>query len=276
MKKFENIVLASDMDGTFLAGNEEGMARNRKAVAYFKSQGGHFTFCTGREPEAVLSVVPDTAELVNLPVVTCNGACLYDFARGGEVERQGIPYEVVREFFQVLDATGAETDVSAVTEKGVLLRKITVPYMARSFCRMVQRGSRYAIRPVEQWGEVYIYRMAVVGEPEDITRLLPFLRERFQGKLELSRSYAHMIDIQTAGCTKATRLESVIRSEFDRPMYLVAVGDYGNDLEMLRLSDLACCPDNAAPEVKAVCRGQFCHSEKGVIGDIMEYLERIL
>ena len=34
---------------------------------------------------------------------------------------------------------------------------------------------------------------------------------------------------------------------------LFAVGDYWNDMELLAAADVACCPENAIPEVKAVC-----------------------
>ena len=34
---------------------------------------------------------------------------------------------------------------------------------------------------------------------------------------------------------------------------LIAVGDYWNDMELLSAADIACCPENAIPEVKAVC-----------------------
>ena len=34
---------------------------------------------------------------------------------------------------------------------------------------------------------------------------------------------------------------------------LIAVGDYWNDMELLEAADIACCPANAIPEVKAVC-----------------------
>ena len=34
---------------------------------------------------------------------------------------------------------------------------------------------------------------------------------------------------------------------------LIAVGDYWNDMELLEAADVACCPENAIDEVKAVC-----------------------
>ena len=34
---------------------------------------------------------------------------------------------------------------------------------------------------------------------------------------------------------------------------LIAVGDYWNDMELLAAADIPCCPENAIPEVKAVC-----------------------
>ena len=34
---------------------------------------------------------------------------------------------------------------------------------------------------------------------------------------------------------------------------MIAVGDYWNDMELLTAADVACCPANAIPEVKAVC-----------------------
>ena len=35
---------------------------------------------------------------------------------------------------------------------------------------------------------------------------------------------------------------------------IFAVGDYWNDMELLQAADIPCCPDNAIPEIKAVCR----------------------
>ena len=50
MSKFENIVIASDLDGTYFATGTKLVERNLERVRYFCENGGHFTFATGRLP----------------------------------------------------------------------------------------------------------------------------------------------------------------------------------------------------------------------------------
>ena len=74
--KFQSILIASDMDGTFLCEDGRVSPRNAERLAYFKENGGSFTFATGRSVSQLLQAIPDAAELCNVPVVTCNGASL--------------------------------------------------------------------------------------------------------------------------------------------------------------------------------------------------------
>ena len=56
MKKFDGILLISDLDGTLLKGDKSISEENIKAIEYFKSNGGIFTFITGRVPVAAVPV----------------------------------------------------------------------------------------------------------------------------------------------------------------------------------------------------------------------------
>ena len=56
--KFKGKVIISDIDGTY-TGSAEGVRRNNEAIEYFRSEGGLFTFATGRVEFSVTSVVPD-------------------------------------------------------------------------------------------------------------------------------------------------------------------------------------------------------------------------
>ena len=44
MKKFENTVIVTDIDGTFIDARERLVERNMTAIEYFKANGGYFEF----------------------------------------------------------------------------------------------------------------------------------------------------------------------------------------------------------------------------------------
>ena len=115
-KKFSDIVLATDLDGTFLTKDPEGRRRNLEAIDYFKANGGHFTFATGRYYNAVFGgSYFDPAKLLNLPAVTGNGSCLYDYAAGKALEQTPIPYELVRELYFEMKRISPSSGVRAIT-----------------------------------------------------------------------------------------------------------------------------------------------------------------
>ena len=76
MKKFEGILICTDLDGTLLNSRHTVSRENREAIEYFKAEGGLFTFITGRMPyyavDAYNAVEP------NVAFGCVNGGGLYD------------------------------------------------------------------------------------------------------------------------------------------------------------------------------------------------------
>ena len=50
MKKFDGILFCTDLDGTLLESDHKISKENIEAIRYFQSEGGLFTFLTGRMP----------------------------------------------------------------------------------------------------------------------------------------------------------------------------------------------------------------------------------
>ena len=95
MKKFDKLVIATDLDGTFFGSGATLVQRNLDAVKYFTENGGHFTVSTGRFPYHVRVVFPQVADYITIPAVTCNGSCIYDFAKDATIRVMTIPWELM-------------------------------------------------------------------------------------------------------------------------------------------------------------------------------------
>ena len=79
MKKFEGMLICTDLDGTLLRDDKSISKENSEAIEYFKNEGGFFTFITGRMPNT--SVGMYEAVKPNAPIGCINGGGIYDFEK---------------------------------------------------------------------------------------------------------------------------------------------------------------------------------------------------
>lgn len=270
MKRFEHIVIASDLDGTLLAGNEAGDERNCERIRYFLENGGHFTVSSGRIFCQIEGRIPYPTELLNLPAVTANGACLYDFASAHAVEEYRMPHEMVLRIDDYLKRYFPDVAARASTPAGMLAYHESNPYIQRDWLNM---SDFFSFRPVEEWSSVGVYKLALRGDADRIVALWDAMNKDFAGELEMAPSHATLLDVQRKGRTKAALLADMVANYLPYPTVLCTVGDYDNDVEMHKIADLPCCPANAVDRVKAVCRLSLCHHSEGVIADLVDYLD---
>ena len=79
MKKFEHILIASDIDGTLLWKSQYIHPRNFEKLHYFCENGGHFALSTGRNCKDICVISEKLQECINMPCILCNGSYLFDF-----------------------------------------------------------------------------------------------------------------------------------------------------------------------------------------------------
>ena len=93
MKKFDGILLCTDLDGTLLRNDKSISQENLDAIEYFKSEGGYFTFVTGRMPY----FVKDFYDLVrpNAPIGCINGGGIYDYETETYLFANTLPFSVM-------------------------------------------------------------------------------------------------------------------------------------------------------------------------------------
>ena len=76
MNKFKGILFCTDLDGTLYRADKTVSKENLQAIEYFKSEGGLFTFITGRMPVIATEVYEKIHP--NAPYGCGNGSCIFD------------------------------------------------------------------------------------------------------------------------------------------------------------------------------------------------------
>lgn len=273
MGKFEKIVIASDIDGTFLAKGSKQVPRNLDAIKYFCDNGGHFTFATGRLPIFMRKSLPNTRELINMPAVTGNGSCLYDFSAERALEEYFIRMDDITELVEFVKSFSADAGFRTAFDKGFTIPDTYNKYAEKQYQLLPDFMEKHRL-PVEEWGNFDIYKVNIMDEPETLLSLYAALKERFAHRLSVTRAGPAAIEVMAHGRSKAEMLDRVVRSTFGEDALLCTVGDHDNDLEMHSVADLPVCPANANEAVKQACKLCLCDHNDGVIGDLVEYLDK--
>ena len=273
MKKFENIVIASDLDGTYFGTTQYLLDRNVEAVRYFCDNGGHFAFATGRLPLFIRKPIPDPTKHINMPAVMGNGTCVYDYLKGEAIEEHFLDTRKVTEVLEYAMSLECEIGVRATFPEGFVISDMNNP-IARSEYERLPDFMDKRIMPISEWDYLKLYKANIMGSSECIDRLYPILADKYGGDIGVTRSASFMIELIPHGVTKARALKKLVGEYFERPMILCCVGDYDNDLEMLKQADISVCPSNANDNVKAISQYCLCSNDDGVIGDLVELLDR--
>jgi len=280
MADFRNVLIATDLDGTFFGIRTRLVERNLQAVERFKALGGHFTAATGRIRQNITRSIPQYKELFNAPLITANGAYVWDGQRDRAISKTAMDPLLVRDVVRYVHGLHPDVGVRVSTENGFLadINRIP-PALQYDLGRMT--NAEAVLLPVDEWETdgAQWFKIVVRGEAADLAVIRPLVEARFGDGLEYSTSSPSFYELQAKGCTKASAMRLVadhLAADLGYPILTVAVGDHENDLPMLRAADLSGSPENALVAVKAATRFHLCHCDGGAIADLIEQLATYL
>ena len=276
MGRYTGLMIASDLDGTFLDAKGRVVQRNVDAIRAFCAEGGLFTFATGRHHDHLPEAVPGVEGLVNMPVIVANGSYLYDFSTDRVLAEVFMEVDVSRRALQYARANYPRVGFRVSTPQGYLTDGRT-EYM-RKFIDYSKKHRSYLVEvaPIEQWMQRLWHKIVFQGECEELDALYADLVEAFGAEaFEYNKSSATLFEIQKKGCSKGSMLRA-LKTGYEiltgRPVQTFGVGDYENDLALLGAADVAVCPANAQEMVKRASDMILCSNDQGVIADLIERL----
>lgn len=268
VKKFEGILFCTDLDGTLIADGRTISDKNLEAVEYFKSEGGLFTYITGRMPDASSFVYEKLDP--NAPFGCINGGGLYDHRKKEFLWMASLPPEAM-ELVSYIDREMPEVGIQLNTAKHIYFNKYN--------------SAMVHFREVTELPDITCH-FSEVAEPvakvifadddeEKLMKTARLLSEHpLAEKVDFIRSEYTLYEILPKGVNKATALHKLVQLLGLDIKRTVAIGDYDNDVAMLRDAGLGIAVENASDSAKAVADHITVNVKEHAIARVIDDLDR--
>ena len=273
MGRFDNVLIVTDIDGTFLARDNSIPNRNMTALKCFLREGGKFAFATGRVHQSLLVSIPMVNELVSSPCIMANGAYLYDFSTEKMLGKRFVDVESARKVAEFMHDNYQEVGIRYSSTGGTSYCRFPPNYLG------TYEREAYKDAPIlekKDWDFTDCYKIVVRGKCEILDEMRRRVGEKFSGVFELVKSGDTFFEIQTKGCTKGSAIGTLreFYKEKGSDVVVYACGDFENDISMLKAADIAVCPENACEAVKQISDLVLCSCDEGLIGDLVNEIEK--
>ena len=276
---FSDVLLTVDFDRTLTAPDSTIPERNLEAIRWFIENGGAFTVNTGRSMPMIQSFKDKVP--VNAPLLMYNGAVAYDVKKDELVFAHEIRldmWKTVRELIKMFPDLTVE--VQALDKHYNFIPYPAWDAFSANNCAYGTAEDGQDLGPFLKfaiYGEIRGVTVSHLysGTPEEIRRLdeaEAMLREIYGKDVAVFRAGPRVIDVQTAGISKAKAARQLQR-EMGRKI-LVCVGDAENDIVMLDDADYAFVPADAILKDRYE---NVCKCADGAVADVIyEKIPKIL
>ena len=266
MNKFQGILICTDLDGTLLRHDKTVSEGNLRAIEYFKSEGGLFTYVTGRMPrttEYVYSTIKP-----NAPFGCINGGGIYDHRTQ---EYAWINYLSHDAIDLVIDACERMPTVGAQVNTPEKIYFCYENAVMENFRRVT--GAPNLVANCREITEP-LCKVVFGAMPDEIPTLEGILKSHPRAsEFDFIRSEKHLYEILPKGNSKGSvllRLADCVGVDRKRT---VAIGDYDNDVSMLLAAGLGVAVANASEAAKAAADHITVHYEEDAIARVIEDLD---
>lgn len=236
-------LIATDLDGTLLAGKSNLPQKNTEALRRAMDAGVYVVICTGRMLEGAAPMAEQIG--VNAPMVLFNGAMIYDRASDRVLSGRVIPHGRALEALRAIEAAGAY--VQAFPGRGYFMD--TWCDLTDYYSDKIGVSGTPVHRRLSEWLDTDVYKLLVLGALQETNALQARLSPLFPD-IDFVKSGERHLEVITKGVDKGEGLAQVCAHLGVRPDEVMAFGDEQNDASMLRYAGAGYIMENAAPELK--------------------------
>jgi len=268
LKKFQGMLFCTDLDGTLFTNDKKVSEENLEAIEYFKSEGGLFTFITGRMAQTSKEI----CNIINpnAPYGCINGGGIYDPIENKYLWTKELPREALLLAKNVLDKM-PDMGIQINTENNIYFCKDN---SAMGFFRKVT-GAPLILRHCDEIDQPILKIVFAHENEKQISMLMDLLNNHPKADdFDFIRSERRLYEILPKGSSKGSLLIKLAELLNIDPKKTIAVGDYNNDISMIKAAKIGFAVENAVEEVKNVADYITVSNNNHAIAAIIDGLDR--
>lgn len=262
----QGTLLLSDLDGTLLSAGVLVPKRSIDAIQRFKELGGLMGVATGRTEVSAGRFTGLFAP--NAPGVVYNGSGIYDFQNDRFLWRDELGREA-GELLAVIMREFPELGVEIYTEGCIYLLNDSPDAVEH----MVHEALRYEIVKPEK-APAHWFKILFVGKEERINQLEDYVGRIKTTGVSFTRSCEVFYEMLPQSVSKGAalkKLAEILHISIDN---IFAIGDYYNDIELLKAAGTGFTVIGAPDDVKSVADAVVGSCEDGAVADAVELILR--
>jgi Cof subfamily protein (haloacid dehalogenase superfamily) len=223
---------AFDLDGTVLWRDLRITARTAAALDELRERGVRLVVATGRRFEGAREHAERLGFADRDPLI-CYGGSMVRRMNGETLLHRRLQRELSAEVLE----WAADRDLHArIFVDGRIIASPDTPAVLRHLRRFGEPGVSVVDSPADwlRGGGEEPTKLVLVDHPEEVERWLEEARAAFSGRLFVTRSLPHYVEVGGLEGTKSKALKFLCDSWGIDPARTIAFGDADNDVDMLR------------------------------------------
>ncbi len=268
-KKYSDWLVVSDIDGTLNNKARKTPEVNTRAIERFvHTLGGSFTLASARN---VQSLAPHYKRLpdVKTPAIVLNGAGIYDFTKEEMLWFNPI-HEEGKEIVKKCMKRFSLLEIGIFTEDMIYLVRPRICSPVMMWLDKLTHKRMNSVDEVPQcnWGKVIFFCMPWMKQ-----KIRKYAESLSSEKLSYIDTTAASFDLVSSTTHKGNAVLELARLLGIPSKNIGAIGDYYNDLDMLKTIEHPACCKQAPEGLHAVCEFHACHCNDGAVADFLRYIE---
>lgn len=263
-------LVAIDLDGTLLNDNKQLTEENIAAINAASKMGVNIVLCTGRPITGIQRYLAQL-ELQNEKeyAITYNGG-LAQTINGEILIKHTLSFQDYLAAEAFSRQVGVHFHVDGKNHIYTANKNISQYTVGESF--LVEMGLRY--RSVEEMNpDLEMPKVMFIDDPKVLSKALDQIFNRFQDEFSVVQSEPYFIELMPKNVSKGNAVKELAERLHLSLDQVMAIGDQGNDLSMIKTAGIGVAMENGIDEVKK--NAQFItanNNESGVAKAIRKFV----